>query len=104
MFGKARRFGRRGAGFAPRTSALNLSASAPSASSGIERVQLFGHDQAQHPVAQEFQPLVGARRARAGMGQRALQKARDPGKRWPSCAFERVATLTSIDASEHAVE
>ena len=40
-------------------------------------MQLFGDHQAQHPVAQKFQPLVGARGVGAGMGQRALQKRAD---------------------------
>ena len=44
---------------------------------GIERMQFFGHDQPQHPVAEKFQPLVGARRIGAGMGQRALAEAPD---------------------------
>ena len=36
---------------------------------------MVGNDQAEHPVAEEFEPLiVGAGRGpRAGMGQRAMQ-------------------------------
>jgi hypothetical protein len=37
-------------------------------------VHVFGNDQAEHAVAEEFETLVGNARVGAGMGQGALEK------------------------------
>ena len=41
---------------------------------GVKIVKGRGHDQRQHAVAEEFQPLVGARGIGAGMGERTIEK------------------------------
>ena len=64
-------------------------------SSGIAAMQLLGHDQAKHAVAQKFQPLVGAGGIGAGMGQRALEK-RFVLKPWPSCFGKRAGHFTRV--------
>ena len=42
----------------------------------VKRMQPFGDDQPQHPVAQKFQALVGVMAVGAGVGQGAAQKDR----------------------------
>jgi hypothetical protein len=37
-------------------------------------MQFFGHEQAEHAVAEKFKALIGARGICAGMGERALQQ------------------------------
>ena len=88
VFGKPGGLRRAGAGRAPRQG-VEFQRQRAFGIIGIKRVEFFGDDQAQHPVAEKFQPLIGKRRMGAGMGERALQKLRI-GKMVAEFLFERV--------------